>query len=364
MAEVKLKSANDAETISAASARPTTSTAPLPATSTQSDPSPGANWQTEQERSNRFAMKMLVWVALHLGRTVAKCFLWPITFYFWATSPKARAASAQYLRKVEASRNMPVGKLSTLKHIHTFSVIVLDRVFMLSGQTDRFNTFIHNFDQMKAVHDRGKGGLFVGAHLGSFEALRVLGTRNPANDQRLPQLTVRMAMYEENARNINHMLAAINPEATQYVIALGRADSMLQLQNMIDNGEFVGMLADRYIEPRSQPQSEPPNEPHKSAQSDKQLNAVSFLGEPAQFADGPFRLAMVLKRPVFLMFGLYLGGNRYEIFFEELPLPESTGPRNRGVQVASWQKAYVERVEYYCQLAPYNWFNFYDFWQK
>lgn len=362
MAEVKLKSADDAETRSAASAASTT---PNPiSTSTQGDPSPGANWQTERERSNPFAMRMLVWVALHLGRTVTQCFLWPITFYFWATSPKARAASAQYLRKVETSLDLPAGKLSTLKHIHTFSVIVLDRVFMLSGQTDRFNTFIHNFDQMKAVHDRGEGGLFVGAHLGSFEALRVLGTRNPTNDQKLPKLIVRMAMYEENARKINHMLAAINPEATQYVIPLGQPDSMLQLQNTIDRGEFVGMLADRHIEPRGAQRSGRQSEHSNQLHSDKQLNLVSFLGEPAQFADGPFRLAMVLKRPVFLMFGLYRGGNRYEIFFEELPPPESTGPRNRGAQLASWQKAYVERVEYYCRLAPYNWFNFYDFWQK
>jgi predicted LPLAT superfamily acyltransferase len=306
------------------------------------------NWQTEQERSNAFAMKMLVWVALHLGRNIAQFFLLPITFYFWATSPKVRAASAQYLRKVEASLDLPTGKLSTLKHIHTFSVIVLDRVFMLSGQTNRFNTYIHNFDQMKAVHDRGEGGLFVGAHLGSFEALRVLGTRNPANDQMLPKLVVRMAMYEENARKINRMLEAINPEATQYVISLGQANSMLQLQATIDKGEFVGMLADRHV----------------GAQSDKQLNMISFLGETAAFPDGPFRLAMVLKRPVFLMFGLYRGGNRYEIFFEELLMPESAGPRNRSAQLASWQRAYVERVEHYCRLAPYNWFNFYDFWRK
>jgi predicted LPLAT superfamily acyltransferase len=306
------------------------------------------NWQTEQERSNAFAMKMLVWIALHLGRNIAQFFLLPITFYFWATSPKVRAASAQYLRKVEASLDLPTGKLSTLKHIHTFSVIVLDRVFMLSGQTNRFNTYIHNFDQMKAVHDRGEGGLFVGAHLGSFEALRVLGTRNPANDQMLPKLIVRMAMYEENARKINRMLEAINPEATQYVISLGQANSMLQLQATIDKGEFVGMLADRHV----------------GAQSDKQLNTISFLGETAVFPDGPFRLAMVLKRPVFLMFGLYRGGNRYEIFFEELLMPESVGPRNRSAQLASWQRAYVERVEHYCRLAPYNWFNFYDFWKK
>ena len=123
---------------------------------------------------------------------------------------------------------------------------------------------------------------------------------------------------------------------------------MLELQATIDRGEFVGMLADRHVGTADQ----------------KQLNTISFLGENAKFPDGPFRLAMVLKRPVFLMVGLYRGGNRYQIFFEELLLPPSADPRNRAALLIAWQQAYVARVEYYCRLAPYNWFNFYDFWQK
>jgi predicted LPLAT superfamily acyltransferase len=27
-----------------------------------------------------------------------------------------------------------------------------------------------------------------------------------------------------------------------------------------------------------------------------------------------------------------------------------------------WLQAYVARLEHYCRLSPYNWFNFYDFW--
>jgi predicted LPLAT superfamily acyltransferase len=223
-----------------------------------------AAWQAERERSNAFALKLIVWIALHLGRTVARFFLWPISAYFWLTSPKARASSAQYLRRVEAASNLPPGSLNTWKHIHTFATVILDRVYMLAGQTRRFNTRIQHFDAMKAVHEQRTGGLFIGAHLGSFEALRVLGTRDPANDQRLPELVVRMAMYEENARKINAMLEAINPEATQYVISLGHADAMLQLQETIDKGEFVGMLADRHI-------------------GDTKCQTIEFLGAPASF---------------------------------------------------------------------------------
>jgi predicted LPLAT superfamily acyltransferase len=301
---------------------------------------PAADWRTQKERSNLFALKLIVWIARHLGRGAARACLTPIALYFWATAPKARAASAQYLRRIESTAKLAPNSLSTYTHIHTFACILLDRVYMLAGESRRFDTFIHNFDEMKAIHERHEGGLFVGAHLGSFEALRVLGTEDPDNHQRLPALVVRMAMFEENARKINTMLEAINPKATQNVISLGRPDAMLQLQDTIANGDFVGMLADRHM-------------------GTEGCNRVDFLGQPALFPGGPFRVALVLKRPVYLMFGIYRGGNRYEIFFEELPLPDAP---KRTEQLILWQQAYVKRVEHFCRLAPYNWFNFYDFW--
>jgi predicted LPLAT superfamily acyltransferase len=301
-----------------------------------------AQWDAEQERSNVFALRVIVWIALNLGRTFARLCLWPISIYFWLAVPKARAASAQYLRKVERASGRPARSLSTLKHIATFAAIVLDRVYMMAGQTYRFENRVENFHAMRRVHESGTSGLFIGAHLGSFEALRILGTRDPVDDTALPELTVRMAMYEDNARKINAMLEAINPNASSFVISLGQADAMLQLQETLERGEFVGMLADRHI-------------------GESRCEMIDFLGEPAPFPIGPFRLAMVLKRPVFLMFGLYRGGNRYDIFFDSLPPPEAA---NRQQQLLLWQQAYVKRIETYCKLEPYNWFNFYDFWHQ
>jgi predicted LPLAT superfamily acyltransferase len=62
------------------------------------------------------------------------------------------------------------------------------------------------------------------------------------------------------------------------------------------------------------------------------------------------------------MFGLYHGGNRYEVHFDELPLPNMPEKGGRVAQLRLWQEAYVAKLENYCALAPYNWFNFFDFW--
>jgi predicted LPLAT superfamily acyltransferase len=310
--------------------------------------SQNTEWTQQEERSNTLALRIIVWVALKLGRTVARALIWPITAYFWATAPVARRASADYLRRVEAASGRPAGSLSTFRHLLTFSQVVLDRVFMLTP-TRNPNEW---FDTQK-VHASGSGGIFVGAHVGSFEAMRVLGTRDPAKHEQfrheqLGDLIVRMAMYSENARKINAMLTAINPNALQHVIELGQPDAMLQIQSTIDRGEFVGLLADRQLE----------------GATDQDSNTLSFLDAPASLPIGPFRLAAVLKRPVFLVMGLYQGGNRYDIHFEPLPSPDIADRRKRAEAIAQWQAAYVARIEYHCKQAPYNWFNFYDFWRS
>src|SRR5258708_401606 len=33
-------------------------------------------------------------------------------------------------------------------------------------------------------------------------------------------------------------------------------------------------------------------------------------------------------------------------------------------RLREWTHRYAERLEHFCRLAPYNWFNFYDFWGK
>ena len=56
-----------------------------------------------------------------------------------------------------------------------------------------------------------------------------------------------MAMYEDNARKINSILAAINPKATPDIISLGHLDAMLKIAERLDRGAFVGILSDRTL---------------------------------------------------------------------------------------------------------------------
>lgn len=290
-----------------------------------------AAWMQHAERSNMLALRFIVWVAQRLGRPVARLLLYPISWYFVLAVPKARRASIAYLRRVLGREP---GWIDGFRHVFCFASTILDRFYLLNNRFDLFDTTLIG---QAAVHDilaQGRGAIMVGAHLGSFEAVR-------ASSQDVGDLTVSMVMYEDNAVKLNQVLSAINPAIKHNIIPLGNVDSMLRVKHCLERGEMVGMLCDRTLS----------GEPGRQ---------VDLLGTPASFPVGPFRLAAMLKRPVVLIVGLYRGGNRYEIHFEHLADFSQPG----GLSVDQAIDLYVSRLDHYCRQAPYNWFNFYDFWDE
>lgn len=290
-------------------------------------------WMRSAERGSRFWLSIMTRLSLLLGRRCSRLVLYGIAAYFAIFARAARRASREYLARCLGRR---IGWRDCYRHVLTFSTTIHDRVFLLNDRFDSFHIELVGAEPLHADYENGRGILLLGAHLGSFEVLRTLVRRNP-------NFALSMAMYPENARRINDALAAINPQALHDVIALGTLDAMLAISRKLDEGAFVGLLADRAAGPNH-------------------YQALPFLGAPAQFPVGPFRLAAMLKRPVYFMAGIYRGGNRYTVYFERLDDPAAAF-ENREAAIARLLQNYVAVLERHCRAYPYNWFNFYDFWK-
>ncbi len=306
-------------------------------------PLASAHWTAQRERSQLWVLRLMRWIAVHAGRRLARGVLHPITLYYLLANPSARRASADYLGR---ALGRPARLADVYRHIHRFAATILDRVYFLQERVDQFEV---RTSGAPAVHRHlgvGAGAILVGAHVGSFEALRAI-----AQEQQLP---VAMLMYEDNARLINATLAALAPQVQLQTIALGRPGAMLALRRWLDDGGLAGLLADRTL-------------PAAAQQSQRSRNLrLPFLGRPARFSDGPFRLAALLRRPVYFMAGLYHGGNRYEVRFIELAdfrnASTPTNPAATEARIFEAMQAYVALLESLCRESPYNWFNFFDFW--
>lgn len=290
-------------------------------------------WRHQQERSSLAVLKLMVWISLRLGRSVGRCVLAVIALYFLAFAPQARRASRCYLNLV---LNRPVRLMDQYRHFHSFASTIHDRIYLLNDRFDLYNIEATGFEALIQEAQRAPGALLVGAHLGSFEVLRALGKGRGG-------FNVAMLMYEGNARKLNAMLDAINPLASQDIVPLGRMESMLEVRERLDSGYLVGMLADRFLG------------------DNNQLNC-HFLEQIAALPLGPWRAAAMMRRPVFFMVGLYLGGNRYRIHFERLADFSQVPRAERDAAVQRAAQDYADRLTYYCREAPYNWFNFFNFW--
>jgi len=119
---------------------------------------------------------------------------------------------------------------------------------------------------------------------------------------------------------------------------------MLRIAECLSRGELVGMLGDR------------------PAGSEKTVTC-RFFGRDADFPQGPLRLALSLRVPVYLVAGLYEGGRRYVIHLE--PLCEEPNAERAERPRGRENGPTLRRTPgEFCRTAPYNWFNFHDFWSR
>jgi predicted LPLAT superfamily acyltransferase len=231
----------------------------------------------------------------------------------------------------------PVGTGQVFRHFHVFANTLLDRIEMLSRGGSRFDFRVSGFAEVEALLARGRGCLLLGSHLGSVELLRAFGERHG-------KLPINFVMHEGNSRSTSSWLRQMAPELGARIISPGEAGSLLRVRDCLGRGEVVAMLADRPF-------------------GNERTTPCEFLGGNARFPSGPMLTAAVLGVPVIAFFCLHQGNLRYDVHFEVLAERVELGSGQREEALVPWIERYVRLLEAHARQSPYNWFNFYDFWQ-
>lgn len=294
-------------------------------------------WKDRPEGGGKFALRLIRGISRHGGRGVGRLLLYPITLYFLLRRAPERCASRRWL---DAALGRPATLRDVARHIHTFAATILDRVFLLGERMRRFDVQVRGLEHLHARLDTGRGLLLFGSHLGSFEVLRVLARERP-------DYTLRVVLDKAHNPALTELLDALNPDVAATVIDAGQPGPtlMLAIQQAIDAGALVALLVDR-------------------AQPGAPTQAVPFFGREAHFPIAPWLIAAALRAPVALGFGLYRGGNRYELVFEDFCDPLDIPRAQRATAIPALVHRYAQRLEAMARSAPYNWFNFYDFWSR
>lgn len=293
------------------------------------------HWTKRPEGGGWFAIWLIRAISLHLGRGVARLILYPITLYFFVRRRYERRVSYAFLQR---AFGRPATCWEVMRHIHRFAGTILDRVFLLGDRFKGFDVRVNDLDQLTSRMHADRGVLLLGAHVGSFEVLRVL-----AEDS--PETQVCAVLDTQKTPALTEMLHSLNPKIAGNVIDASRPSTeiVLALAEAVHGGALATLLADRA-------------RPHEATV------VVDFMGAPAAFPVAPFLIGAVLKVPIVLCFGMYRGGNRYDLYFENfsdlLELPR----RARKAELRAVAQRYATRLEHHVRQDPYNWFNWHDFW--
>ena len=300
---------------------------------------PNAQWASAGERGSKSALRFLLACVRTIGHGPLVVVLAPIAIYFVFFSRTARNSSKDYLRRIRRLRGEDgePGLRDVYRHIYAFSAAILDRFALWGGAIDDFDITLHGREVMAPLVERHTGALLVGAHIGSFDVLRVI-----ARDADIP---VNVIMYSVNAERINAAFEELDPDSKVRIIDLdpNSTKASFAVRQCIERGEFVAVLADRLL-PRAR----------------SRVAHAMFLGDLAAFPQGPFMLASVLRVPVILTIALRRGPWAYDAYLER-PSRGTDRPRGR---VQKQIEHFAARLEHYCLMAPEQWFNFYDFWRQ
>ncbi|MGI4951649.1 MAG: acyl-CoA synthetase [Janthinobacterium lividum] len=300
---------------------PASATTPIPA------------WHAQPERGAPHVTRAAIWLVLRGGRTVASLLSALATLWFLCTAPAARRASRDYLGR---ALGRPARLTDVARHFHSFATAVQDRVLLLAGRTDGFEITTEGLDQVLAEVLAGRGCILLGAHLGSFEVLRSLADRAP--------VPVWALMYRRNAGALTGLLDRLAPGIHARVLEIGDTASMIRARECVERGEIVGILADR-------------------APAGHRMVTVPFLGAAARFPSGPFVLASTLAAPVVLFQAVRTGPRRYTVRFEPFAPRVHLRRAERAADLHAVVARYAAAVERGCRAHPFQWFNFFPFWE-
>lgn len=276
-----------------------------------------------------------------VGRRVLRAFLWPVVAFYALTQPRARRASLDYLRRMQAAHGVPQGEPGLrhwLRHLMSFAETLVDKLLAAAGRYPWQRVRIEGQELVDALVAQRRGALLVTAHVGCLELCQALA-------QRLPALRLTVLVHTRHAERFNAILRQLDPQRRVELLQVTEVDpaTAVDLERRVARGEFVAIAGDRI--------------PVASGRT----ATVPFLGAPAAFPVGAYVLASLLACPL-LMLGCVREGAghtvRFELLAERIALPR----RDREQALQQWAALFARRLEALLVRAPYDWFNFYPFW--
>ena len=282
-----------------------------------------------------------------------------VGFFYWLFDKKTRLISKDYLLRLEVAllsdiENLSSKKIprSTLKHFYSFALNMVENVQSWAGKFSFKNVQWQNDDVNDLVENinSGRGTVVIMSHLGNSQMMMGLASLGESGTEK--KLSVTSVINTEITEGFRDLIQKVNSDANFHVINSNDIgpDTIILMQERLEKGEMIVVAGDRV-----------------SANSDRNLE-ISFLGETAKFPYGVFLMVSLLNAPTYFVNGLRQKDvsikTKYDMFVKKNPIDFNCTREEREERIQQTAQNFAGNLEKLCKLHPYQWYNFFDFWEE
>lgn len=295
------------------------------------------HWGNQRELGFAKGIGWLLTVHRFAGKLPFYIVLVPVVLVSIIVNRKGRAGSMDYWRRIYPQHRFK-RLLGVWLQFWGFSTQMLDRLLIVSNRFDMSSVKIFRAPDFEYVAAT-RGALVIGSHLGNMEICKAIG------DQMGRPVTA--LVHTQHAEVFNSYLEKLNQHNTVRLLQVTDigVDTMMLLNERLENGEIIVITGDRI------------------PLDGQRVSSAEFLGEQAQFPQGPYLLASLLKCPVYYMFA-YKREGCFEVHVEKLTERLKLDRKQREESLMGACQHFADRLAYHARRAPAQWFNFYRFWDS
>jgi len=278
--------------------------------------------------------KAFLFILTFFGRSFADIFLIPVTLFYYVFINKSRAGSKQYFKNLYPGISCVKIWLFSYKRVLSFAHTLLDKVFMyIKGPgvfTTQFNDTKHIFEALQA----GKGLLIISAHIGNWDIVSRYFTRFNSK--------ISVVMLNAERPEIKKMYDELTKGSVlpyQSIYSNDPLDALFKIRDALARNEIVVMHGDRAM--------------GKTIEHE-------FLGKKAFWSVFPFFIASKTGSPIVAAFGIRLK----KMAYKAVVYPSFTILDESEESVINGLKTYISILKNIVNTFPFQWFNFYNFWNE
>lgn len=279
---------------------------------------------------------IFLWLIDKGGRYAAYFLLKFVAFYYWLCKQEANSALKDVYSNKMGFSNSRTRSLR-LKNYIFFGQALIDKV-AVALKPENHGLKIHRDGEhfFNEIINLGKGGILIGAHLGSWDlAGQLLAKLN---------IKVHIVMFDGEDPEIKKIIEAKTGNVLYHAIYIKKDMSHIyEIHKALSNNELVCLHGDRFVE------------------KDNNIQNVNFMGKNAYFPLGPFLLAAVMKAPVSFVYAIKKNRDFYH-FTASIPKIYKDGT-SKSIALNILED-YKKLLEVQLKKYPEQWYNYYKFWNE